>query len=38
MHTLTFIPNDPAIVLEKIVIDFGGYTKQYLFGKESLRR
>ncbi|MBQ4041401.1 MAG: glycosyhydrolase, partial [Prevotella sp.] len=38
MHTLTFIPNDPAIVLEKIVIDFGGYTKQYLFGKESLRK
>ena len=38
VHTLTFIPNDPAIVLEKVVIDFGGYTKQYLFGKESLRR
>ena len=37
-HTLTFAPNDPAIVLEKIIIDFGGYTKQYLFGKESRRR
>lgn len=37
-HTLTFTPNDPAIVLEKIIIDFGGYTKQYLFGKESRRR
>jgi hypothetical protein len=22
-------------VFEKIVIDFGGYQKQYLFGKES---
>lgn len=37
-HTLTFIPNDPGIVIEKIVIDFGGYKKQYLFGKESLRK
>ncbi len=37
-HTLTFVPNDPAIVLEKIIVDFGGYTKQYLFGKESRRR
>ena len=37
-HTLTFIPNDPGIVLEKIVLDFGGYKNQYLFGKESLRR
>jgi hypothetical protein len=25
-------------VLEKVVIDFGGYKKQYLFGKESLRK
>ena len=38
MHSLTFIPNDPGIVLEKVVIDFGGYKKQYLFGKESLRK
>ena len=38
MHSLTFIPNDPGIVLEKIVVDFGGYKKQYLFGKESLRK
>ena len=36
-HTLTFTPNDPGIVLEKIVIDFGGYTPQYLFGEESPR-
>ena len=38
VHTLTFIPNDPGIVLEKIVVDFGGYKNQYLFGKESLRK
>ena len=38
MHSLTFIPNDPGIVLEKVVVDFGGYKKQYLFGKESLRK
>ncbi len=37
VHRLTFTPNDPGIVLEKIVIDFGGYTKQYLFGEESPR-
>ena len=38
IHTLTFTPNDPRIVIEKIVIDFGGYTPQYLFGTESLRK
>ena len=38
IHTLTYMPDDPNIVLEKIVIDFGGYQKQYLFGKESKRR
>ena len=38
LHTLTFTPNDPGIVLEKIVIDFGGYKKQYLYGEESLRK
>ena len=26
---------DPGIVFEKIVIDLGGYTPSYLFGKES---
>lgn len=36
-HSLTFTPNDPGIVLEKIVVDFGGYTPQYLFGEESTR-
>lgn len=38
VHSITFRPNDAGIVLEKIVIDFGGYTKQYLFGKESVRK
>ena len=35
IHTLTLHPQDPGIVFEKIVIDLGGYQKQYLFGKES---
>ena len=34
-HILTLHPQDPGIVFEKIVIDFGGYQRQYLFGKES---
>jgi len=38
MHTLTFVPDDPGIVLEKVVVDMGGYKEQYLFGKESLRK
>lgn len=32
---LQFTPIEPAIVLEKLVIDFGGYHPQYLFGKEA---
>ncbi len=35
IHTLSLHPQDPGIVFEKIVIDFGGYQPQYLFGKES---
>ena len=35
IHTLTIHPQDPGIVFEKIVFDFGGYRPQYLFGKES---
>ena len=35
VHTLTLHPQDPGIVFEKIVIDLGGYQRQYLFGKES---
>lgn len=33
--TFTVSPLDPGIVFEKIVIDLGGYTPQFLFGKES---
>ena len=32
---LTLSPMDPGIVFEKIVVDFGGYKKSYLFMKES---
>ena len=28
-------PLDPGIVFEKIVVDYGGYTPQFLFGEES---
>ena len=35
IHTLTIHPQDPGIVFEKIVIDLGGYQRQFLFGKES---
>ena len=34
-HTLTIHPQDPGIVFEKIVIDLGGYQRQFLFGNES---
>lgn len=34
-HILTLIPLEPGTVFEKIVVDFGGYQPQYLFGKES---
>ncbi len=35
MHTLVFRPLDPGIVLEKIVVDYGGYKPSYLFMEES---
>ena len=35
MQTLTFKPLDPGIVLEKLVVDYGGYKKSYLFMNES---
>ncbi len=35
MHELTIHPCHPGIVFEKIVVDFGGYQNQYLFGEES---
>ena len=34
-YTLNFRPQDPGIVLEKIVVDYGGYQPSYLFGNES---
>lgn len=35
LQTLTLKPLDPGIVLEKIVVDFGGYQPTYLFMEES---
>ena len=35
MQTLIFKPLDPGIVLEKLVVDYGGYKKSYLFMNES---
>ena len=37
-HILTIAPRDPGIVIEKIVIDCGGYQPSYLFMEESPRR
>ena len=34
-HELTIVPRHPGIVFEKIVVDYGGYQSQYLFGEES---
>ena len=34
-HELTLRPRHPGIVFEKLVIDYGGYQPQYLFGEES---
>jgi hypothetical protein len=36
--TLTLRPLDPGIVFEKVVVDYGGYTPQFLFGEESVTR
>ena len=35
VHELTISPKHPGIVFEKIVVDFGGYKSQYLFGEET---
>ena len=35
VHELTIAPKHPGIVFEKIVVDYGGYAPQYLFGEES---
>jgi hypothetical protein len=34
-YILDFKPLNPAVVLEKIVIDCGGYKKSYLYMNES---
>lgn len=34
-HVLTITPIDPGMVLQKIVIDYGGYSPSHLFGTES---
>lgn len=38
VHRLTIRPIEPGMVLEKIVIDFGGYQPQHLFGSENAFR
>ncbi|MDN5553589.1 glycosyl hydrolase 115 family protein [Prevotella sp.] len=35
IHNLVLTPVDPAIVFEKIVVDYGGYKNTYLFMNES---
>ena len=35
IHSLSIKPIEPGLVVEKIVIDYGGYQKQHLFGTES---
>ena len=35
VKTLTIKPLDPGVMLEKIVVDLGGYQESYLFGTES---
>ncbi len=35
MHNLVIKPLDPGVVLEKVVIDLGGYQPSFLFGNES---
>lgn len=35
VYILDFKPLDPAIVLEKIVVDWGGYKDSYLYMNES---
>ena len=34
-YTLVLKPLEPAIVFEKIVVDYGGYEDSYLFMDES---
>ena len=34
-HELTLRPQQPGLVFEKLVVDFGGYKPSYLFMNES---
>ena len=34
-YVIEFTPHHPAIVLEKIIVDYGGYSPSYLYGGES---
>jgi hypothetical protein len=38
VHSLVFRPLDPGVVIEKVVIDCGGYKPSFLFGKESPKK
>ena len=35
IHELIIHPRHPGIVFEKIIVDYGGYSPSYLYGKES---
>ena len=35
MKTLTIKPLDPGVIVQKIVVDLGGYQPSFLFGEES---
>ena len=35
VHELTLRPQHPGLVIEKIVVDYGGYKPSYLFGTET---
>lgn len=34
-HIVTIRPIEPGMVLEKIIVDYGGYSRSHLFGTES---
>lgn len=36
VHTVTIRPLDPGMVIENVVVDFGGYQHQHLFGSKAV--
>nr|MBP8935402.1 glycosyhydrolase [Prevotella sp.] len=38
IHNMELFPVDPAIVFEKIIVDYGGYKNTYLFMNESYHK